>query len=432
MLGTGQQNAWKLVPRGRQYLQSFDHYLHVARESERAGVHGLLLADGLSLDGLRQVPRGFEPFTLLAALAVHTKRIGLISTVSTTFSEPYNVARLVNSLDNLSGGRIGVNLVTSFTGEENFGGVLPRPSDRYARAGEFAEVLRKLWTSWERDAVIEDVESGLYFRPDSVAPINHVGEHFSVEGPLNVPRSPQGIPAVGAAGSSDLGRQFAAEVAEFVYAAQPSKRIAKDYFDDLRTRARDVRTDGTRPTVLTGVIPIIGETRSEARELAARLREPSDFEAGRRRVAQLLGGADLSGLGRTDVIDPAIIPASDDIIRRQGRYEIFKSLAVDEQFTVEELVDFVTNTSGHWTVVGTVDDVVAEFAERFDSRLTDGFNIWPTHYPEGLDVITQRLLPELERAGYFTPLADEQRTFRTLFTTREELARHGRSRRPVD
>jgi FMN-dependent oxidoreductase (nitrilotriacetate monooxygenase family) len=422
MLGTGQQNAWKRVPRGQGYLQSFEHYLRVAQDSERAGVHGLLLADGLSLDGIRQVPRGFEPLTLLAALAVRTSRIAMIPTVSTTFNEPYNVARAINSLDNLSGGRIGVNLVTSFTGEENFGGTLPRPSDRYARAREFTEVLRKLWTSWEQDAVIEDVEAGLYFRPGSVAPINHVGEHFSVEGPLNVPRSPQGIPAIGAAGSSDLGRQFAAEVAEFVYAAQPSKRIAKDYFDDLRNRARELRADGTRPTVLTGVIPIIGETRRQARELAAQLREPSDFDAGRRRVEQLLGGIDLSGLARTDKIDPATIPPPDDIIRRQGRYEIFKGLAVDEGYSLEELVDFVTNTSGHWTVIGTVDDVVTEFAERFDSELTDGFNVWPTHYPEGLDTITQRLLPELERAGYFTPLPDEPRTFRDLFTTREPHA----------
>jgi alkanesulfonate monooxygenase SsuD/methylene tetrahydromethanopterin reductase-like flavin-dependent oxidoreductase (luciferase family) len=166
------------------------------------------------------------------------------------------------------------------------------------------------------------------------------------------------------------------------------------------------------------VIPIIGETREEARELAAHLREPSDFDAGRRRVEQLLGGADLSRLGQADTIDPAVIPPPDDIIRRQGRYEIFKSLAVDERYTLGELVDFVTNTSGHWTVVGTVDDVVAEFVDRFDSELTDGFNIWPTHYPEGLDVITARLLPELQRAGYFTPLSEPQ-TFRELYTTRE-------------
>jgi FMN-dependent oxidoreductase (nitrilotriacetate monooxygenase family) len=422
MLGTGQHNAWKLIPPGRRYLESFDHYLRVAQESEQAGVHGLLLADGLSLDGVRQVPRGFEPFTLLAALAARTTRIGLISTVSTTFSEPYNVARLVNSLDNLSAGRVGVNLVTSFTGEQNFGGTLPRPSDRYARAREFTDVLRKLWTSWERDAVVEDIESGSYFRPDSVNPINHRGEHFAVEGPLNLPRSPQGMPGIGQAGSSDLGRQLAAEVADFVYAAQPSKRIAADYFNDLRSRARESRTDGTRPTVLTGVIPVIGETRSKANALAAQLREPSDFDSGRRRVEQLLGGIDLSQLARTDTIDPATIPPPDGIIRRQGRYEIFKGLAVDEEYTLAELVDFVTNTSGHWTIVGTVDDVVAEFADRFDSELTDGFNIWPTHYPDGLDVITQRLLPELERAGYFTPLPNEPRTFRELFTTREQLA----------
>jgi FMN-dependent oxidoreductase (nitrilotriacetate monooxygenase family) len=417
MLGTGQHNAWKLVS-GRRYLESFDHYLRVAQESERAGVHGLLLADGLSMDQARQVPRGFEPLTLLAALAVRTTRITLIPTASTTFNEPYNVARAINSLDNLSAGRIGVNLVTSFTGEENFGGILPRPSDRYARAREFTDVVRKLWTSWDLDAVIEDTESGLYLRPDGVAPIDHVGEYFSVAGPLNVPRSPQGIPAIGTAGSSDLGRGFAAEVADFVYAAQPSRHLAADYFNDLRERSRRIRSDGTRPTVLTGVIPIIGETRHEARKLAARLREPGDFEAGRRRVAQLLGGADLSRLSHADTIDPATIPPPDDIIRRQGRYEIFKSLAVDEGYTLGELVDFVTNTSGHWTVVGTVDDVVAEFAERFDSELTDGFNIWPTHYPEGLDVITQHLLPELQRAGYFTPLAEPQ-TFRESFTTRE-------------
>ncbi|MET0453738.1 MAG: NtaA/DmoA family FMN-dependent monooxygenase [Mycobacterium sp.] len=432
MLGTGQHNAWKLVPSGRRYLESFDHYLRVAQESERAGVHGLLLADGLSLDEARQVPRGFEPLTLLAGLAVHTTRIALIATASTTFNEPYNVARTVNSLDNLSRGRVGVNLVTSFTGEENFGGTLPHPKDRYARAREFTDVLRQLWTSWEPDAVIEDAASGLYFRPDGVVPINHVGDHFSVAGPLNVPRSPQGAPAIGTAGSSDLGRQFAADVASFVYAAQPSRLLAEDYFNDLRNRARRARSDGTRPTVLTGVIPIIGETRKQARELAARLRQPSDFETGRRRVAQLLGGADLSRLARADTIDPADIPPPDDIVRRQGRYEIFKSLAIDEKYTLGELVEFVTNSSGHWTVIGTVDDVVAEFADRFDADLTDGFNVWPTHYPDGLDVITQRLLPELRHAGYFTPLPKEPQTFRDVFTTQEPIilsARAAASRR---
>ncbi|MDG4667659.1 NtaA/DmoA family FMN-dependent monooxygenase [Mycobacterium sp. 236(2023)] len=418
MLGTGQRNAWKWLPRGR-HLESFEHYLRVAVEAERAGVHGLLLADGLTLDQARQVPRAFEPLTLLAALAARTSRIGLIPTVSTTFNEPFTVARAVNSLDNLSGGRIGVNLVTSFTGEKNYGGTLPRPDDRYARAREFTAVLRKLWSSWDLEAVIEDADSGLYYLSDLVKPIEHVGEHFRVEGPLNVPRSPQGIPGIGAAGSSDLGRQFAAEVADFVYSVQPSKRIAEDYFTDLRRRAREQRADGTRPTVITGVIPIIGENRAQARELAAQLREPSDFEAGRRRIEALLGGADLSGLARTDTIDPAIIPPPDDILRRQGRYEVFKSLAVDEEYTLEELVDYVANTNGHWTVVGTVDDVVAAFAERFDSGLADGFNIWPTHYPHGLDAITGRLLPELQRAGYFTPLSNEPTTFRDLFTTHD-------------
>ena len=210
-------------------------------------------------------------------------------------------------------------------------------------------------------------------------------------------------------------------MASFVYAAQPSRLLAEDYFNDLRNRARRARSDGTRPTVLTGVIPIIGETRKQARELAARLRQPSDFETGRRRVAQLLGGADLSRLARADTIDPADIPPPDDIVRRQGRYEIFKSLAIDEKYTLGELVEFVTNSSGHWTVIGTVDDVVAEFADRFDADLTDGFNVWPTHYPDGLDVITQRLLPELRHAGYFTPLPKEPQTFRDVFTTQEPI-----------
>ncbi len=172
------------------------------------------------------------------------------------------------------------------------------------------------------------------------------------------------------------------------------------------------------PTVLTGVIPIIAETRSQARELAARLREPSDYQGGLRRVEHLLGGIDLHRLAPTDTIDPVDIPPPDDILRRQGRYEIFKALAVDEGYTLGELVDHVTNTSGHWTIIGTVDDVVAEFAERFDAGLTDGFNVWPTHYPQGLDVITGQLLPALARAGYFTPLQTPA-TFRELFTTLE-------------
>ncbi len=421
MLGTGQQNAWKQAPPGR-YLESFDHYLRVAQEAERAGVHGIFLADSLTRSQLRYVPKAFEPLTLLSALAARTTRIHFVPTVSTTFNEPYTIARQINSLDNLSGGRFGVNLVTSFAGEENFGGTLPRPDGRYARAREFTDVLRKLWTSWDEDAVIEDRESGEYFRAGAVNPINHRGDHFSVEGPLNVPRSPQGVPGIGQSGSSDIGRQFAAEVADFVYTVQPSKNLAADYSSDLRNRAREVRTDGSRPTVLAGVVPIIADTRKQAQELATRLRETSNFETGRRAVGNMLGGIDLSALSPTDHIDPEIIPPPDDILRRQGRYEIFKSLAVDEHYTVAQLVDYITNSAGHWTVVGTVDDVAAELIDRLDAGYTDGFNIHPTHYPDGIDAITQRLIPALTSAGYFTPLPDEPVTFRSLFTTTTEPA----------
>ncbi len=419
MLGTGQQNAWKLAPAGR-YLESFEHYLRVAQEAERAGVHGIFLADSLTRSQLRYVPRAFEPLTLLAALAARTSRIHFVPTVSTTFNEPYTIARQINSLDNLSGGRFGVNLVTSFAGEENYGGTLPRPDDRYARAREFADVIHQLWTSWDEDAVIEDRETGEYFRPGAVNPIDFRGDHFSVEGPLNVSRSPQGIPGLGQSGSSDIGRQFAAEVADFVYTVQPSKGLAADYSTDLRNRARQARTDGSRPTVLAGVVPIIADTREEAQELAARLREPSNFETGRRAVGQILGGIDLTALAPTDRVDPAVIPPPDDILRRQGRYEVFKSLAVDEGYTLAQLVDYITNSAGHWTVVGTVDDVAAELIDRLDAGYTDGFNIHPTHYPGGLESVTRRLIPALQSAGYFEPLPDEPVTFRSLFSTIEE------------
>ena len=283
----------------------FAHYTQLAQTAERGKFDLLFLADS---PAMRNWPperqsrvatyiAGFEPITLLSALAAVTKHIGLVATATTTYNEPLHIARKFASLDHISGGRAGWNLVTSTNPKEalNFSKEAHLAhDDRYDRAREFAEVVRGLWDSWDEDAFVRNKASGRYFDPERLHVLDHKGEHFSVRGPLNVPRPPQGHPVIVQAGSSDVGKELAAEIAEVVFTAHQTLENAKKFYDDLKGRLAKYGRTADDIKVMPGVSPVIGRTQDEADEKFAKLQSLVHPEIGLALLGELLGNIDLS------------------------------------------------------------------------------------------------------------------------------------------
>ncbi|AJE48800.1 LLM class flavin-dependent oxidoreductase [Celeribacter indicus] len=408
MLQTGivgnHHGAWRR-PRSRvEDAHGLAFHAWIARLAENAKLDAVFVADGLStMGGHRYAPRSFlEPFTLLAALAGQTSKVGLVATASTSFSEPYNLARQFASLDHLSNGRAAWNIVTSFLGEENFGSEpLPPAEQRYARAAEYLDVSMALWDSWKPGSLVIDRDSGIYARDDLVREINHEGEFFSVKGPLNVARSPQGRPVLVQAGSSELGKNLAAQYAEVVFTAQQSLEGAKAFYRDIKAR---VAAHGRNPDtvkVLVGATPLIAPTKEEAgdlrRELAALIHE--DF--GRERISKRLGGADLSQVGLDEQIPPSLLPGGETVERIKSRFDVYRRLAVDEKRTLRELIEVEATSSGHWVFEGSPQSIAEELITIFDAGAADGFILLPTYAPEGIELLTGGVVPLLQERGYF-------------------------------
>ena len=270
--------AWRLPESNPRADFDLPHWVALAQLAEEAKFDSLFLADGPALTGSGEFrpPGQLEPLTLLTALSQHTSRIGLIATVSSTYNEPYNLARRLASVDHVSGGRAGWNIVTSATPEEaaNFG-IDNRldHSSRYARADEFLDVAKALWDSWETEAVLGDKSSGRYADLSRLHAVDHRGDHFKVAGPLNVERPPQGHPLLVQAGSSEDGKSFAARHAEAIFTAHQTYERAADFYGDIKARTKAAGRDPDAVLVLPGIVPIIGSTEREARELARQLDE---------------------------------------------------------------------------------------------------------------------------------------------------------------
>jgi len=293
--------AWRHPDASPLPLTDIAYYVDLAQRAERGLFDSIFLADQLTVaEDVTQAPRCWlEPVTTLAALAGATSRVGLIATCSTTYTEPYNLARQFASLDHISGGRVGWNIVTSWAvaAAANYGAA-PQPSHaaRYAQAEEFMQVVRGLWDSWDDDAVLDDRASGQYARPGSIRPLRHRGEHYQVAGALNLPRGPQGRPVFVQAGSSETGRRFAARHAEAVFTAQMEKATAQDFHAELKRLAEEAGRDPEQVLVLPGLSPVIGSTEAETARLSAELEALSDPEVGRKRLSGRFGGHDFTHL----------------------------------------------------------------------------------------------------------------------------------------
>ena len=402
---TGHHEAsWRLPESDPHALLDLAYHQRLAKIAEDAKFDSLFLADSPALFGEvgRRPVGGFEPTVLLTALSVTTSRIGLIATASTSYNEPFNLARRLSSVDWISDGRAGWNIVTT-AGEaaaRNFGlEDQPLHRDRYARASEFLEVATRLWDSWDDDAIIADKDAGVHARADRVHAIGHRGEHFRVEGPLNSPRSPQGHPLLVQAGSSESGREFAAQWAEAVFTATPTIEEAQEFYADIKRRTIENGRDPEQVKVLPGLVPIIADTEARARELEAELDRLIAPEFARDQLEKVLKLA--PGTLRLDAPLPEDLPGEDEIEGAKSRYTLIVALARRENLTVRELIGRLGGGRGHRTFTGTPVQVADTIQHWFENRAADGFNIMPAVLPSGLEVFVERVVPILQERGLF-------------------------------
>ena len=382
------------------------HYLEIAKAAEAAKFDFMFFADSVAmrqadmqaLSRSAQYTAYFEPITLLSAMSVVTKHIGLISTATTSYYEPFQIARLFASLDHLSGGRAGWNIVTSsmkaeaqnFGRDEHFG-----HAERYKRAWEFMEVVKGLWDSWDDDAFMRDKTSGQYFNSDKVHYLNHIGDHFKVRGPLNVPRPIQGYPVLVQAGSSEDGRDFAASTAEIAFTSELTFESARAYADDVRARMEKAGRNPRNLRILPGVAITVGRTDEEANEKFEYLQSLVDPIVGREILSTVLGFFDLSGYDLDGPLPE--IPESD--ATKSGTTKNVIAMARRENLTIRQLYLRISSSRGKMVMNGSPKTVADQLEAWYEGGAVDGFNIQPPYLPGGLDEIVELLVPELKKRG---------------------------------
>ncbi|MGN9759078.1 LLM class flavin-dependent oxidoreductase [Streptomyces sp. SD31] len=419
LMNTGHHEAsWRLPESDPYGHVSLAHYVNLARVAERGTFDSLFLADGPQLwNNLAQRPAGaLEPLTLLTALATATEHIGLIATASTSYNSPYNLARKFASLDIVSGGRAGWNIVTTAGAEaaRNFGlEAEPAHAERYARAAEFLDVAQKLWDSWEDDAIVADKAAGVWGDDAKIHPPRHRGTYFSVEGALNVPRSPQGYPLLVQAGSSEDGKAFAARYAEAVFTAQQTIEDARAFYADVKARTAAAGRDPEHIKVLPGIVPLIGSTEAEARAAEQVLEDHIVYTHGVGRLESLLQLE--SGTLELDAELPADLPPEDAIEGAKSRYTLVVELARRERLTVRQLIGRLGGGRGHLTFAGTPEQVADAIETWFTQGAADGFNIMPPVLPSGLDAFVDHVVPILRARGLLRGEYGPRRTLRERY-----------------
>lgn len=392
--------AWRHPQSSVERLGDIAYYESLARTAERGKLDAIFFADGHAADSVGDGPRWFlEPLTAMAAIARATQHIGLISTVSSTFSTPFNAARMMASLDHISGGRMGWNVVTSMFDSEarNHGyEAMPDHAWRYARAEEFVKVALQLWDSWADDALLRDRE-GAYVRPGSVQPIGHHGEQFLVDGPLTVPRSPQGHPVLFQAGASDQGRDLAARCAEAIYAVAYDLPAAQSYYRDIKRRVREAGRTAPVP-IMPGLVAYVGSTEAEARARQRTLDELLPADASLRQLGSFVG-QDCMDWALDAPVPP--LPPLSAFTGPKGRYGTILRIIETEQPTVRQLLGRLAAGGGHCTVVGTPEQIADHMEHWMRNEGADGFNLMPPSLPDGIDDFVDHVVPVLQRRGLF-------------------------------
>lgn len=381
--------AWRHPQAAATMGVDVDDYIRLARSAEAAGFDLVFLEDaaGLREENAQiasQTARsiGFEPLSVLAAIAAHTSRIGLVATASTSYNEPYALARAFATLDIVSNGRAGWNLVTSASHIEaaNFGAEgLRRHVDRYHRATEFADIVARLWDPTDRTAALD-----------------HKGEHFRVQQGLGLSPSPQGRPVMVQAGASDVGRDLAARTADVVFTAAQTFDAAKSFYDDVKARTRAAGRDPEHIKIMPGVSPVVAQSRAEAQAKFDALQDLIPDEVGLALLASYLATDALK-----DLPLDGPMPKLDITEGMQSRQALVVEQARRDNLTIRQVARHFAGARGHWRLVGTPQDIADELEQWFTAGACDGFNVMPAYFPGELDAFIELVIPELRHRGLF-------------------------------
>jgi N-acetyl-S-(2-succino)cysteine monooxygenase len=387
---------------------NFKHYIEIAQTAERAKFDLLFLADGNAVReaAMEAISRStqfiahFEPLTLLSALAAVTTKIGLVATASTSWNEPYHLARKFASLDWISNGRAGWNIVTSGQNAEarNFGKDMSYGhADRYDRAREVVKIVLGLWDSWDDDAFVRNKETGLFFEPEKMHVLDHKSDRYKVLGPLNVPRPPQGYPVLVQAGASDDGMELCAQYGEAIFSPHLTLEAAKKYYDDVKSRMPKYGRNPDHVKILPGLSVIVKPTEEEANadyELMQSMIHPI---VAREILGTMLGGIDLSGYD----MDQELPDPMPEHLGSRGHYDSIMAMARREKLTIRQLGMRVAGARGKNTIKGTPKQVVDYMEQWFEAGACDGFTVMPPYIPGALDDFCALVMPELRRRGLF-------------------------------
>jgi N-acetyl-S-(2-succino)cysteine monooxygenase len=405
---TGQHvAAWRHPDAYAESGTDFSQAVEVARIAERGKFDLLFLADSAAVSvhgspdsrGRMGKTVKFEPITLLSALAAVTSNLGLVATCSTTYNEPYTLARQFASLDHISAGRAGWNLVTSNNEAEALNHSRDKHAahaDRYDRAAEFADVVNGLWDSWDADAFIRDKDSGVYFDTSKMHVLDHRGKHFSVRGPLNVARSPQGRPVLVQAGASDTGRDLAAKLAELVFTAQTTFEQATEFYSDVMGRLPRFGRSPDAVKIMPGLYPVVGRTEAEAKEKFAYLQSLIHPSVGLAVLEHTIGVANLA---QYPLHGP--VPEMGDTNGPLSRQRLLLEAARRDNLTLWELCLLNAGPRGHLLTIGTPGQIVDVMEHWFLNGAADGFNVMPAWLPGSLTDFVDMVIPELQRRGLF-------------------------------
>ncbi|MFE4708429.1 LLM class flavin-dependent oxidoreductase [Peribacillus simplex] len=405
LAGTGHHVAsWRHPNANPKANMSIDYFKGLAQTAEKGLFDLLFLADSLSVakDSHPNILTRFEPLTLLSYLASATSNIGLVSTASTTYEEPFNVARKFASLDHITSGRAGWNVVTTslastavnFNKSEHLEHGL-----RYKRATEFVEVTKKLWDSWEDDTLVIDKETGQFIDESKFHEINHQGEFFNVKGPLNISRSPQGHPVIVQAGSSGAGQLLAAKHAEIVFTAQENKEDAVSFYDELKGQLAAFNREKSSLSIMPGLFPIVGQTEKEAQEKYEALQELIIPEIGLAVMGRYFGNVDFSNIPLDTPFADISLPEQVDGI--QSKYDLIVKRAINENLTLRQTYQWVAGSRGHHIAIGTPTQIADKIEDWVNGNAADGFNIMPALLPDSLTDFVELVVPELQSKGIF-------------------------------
>jgi len=404
--GSYHQAGWRHPRSGADFGTDIKQWVDLARKLEAAKFDMLFVADTASPsnaenpDVFRYLSAGdnLEPMTLLAAISAHTTHLGLAGTIATSYRPPYDAAREVLSLDVISGGRVGWNIVTGISPDDAAqyaDQTFPPLDERYARGEEFVDVVLKLWGSVEPGAYVRDKEGGIYKDLDRIRCINHAGKYYKVRGPLKGVASPQGRSLLIQAGQSPDGRAMASRVAEAIFTAQSTFEQAKAFRDDIRERAAAWGRDPEHVKVMPGAVVLLGESRQEAEDKGAELESLIDLRAAMASLQLALKGFDLSG---HDLDEPfPDVPLESVVSRGKNHVEAARR----QGLTLRQVLIRSSASNAHFAVTGTVKDVADELQHWFEDGACDGFNFMPAVNPVSLEEIAEKLVPELRRRGLF-------------------------------